>query len=360
MKIRTAFRGNPEEQVSVRARAPLRLGFAGGGTDVSPFCDQYGGAVLNATIGMYAYATLQPRFDGMVQFEICERDQSLAFPLSAPPADKSDFALHFGVYERVIQDFCQGEPFGVTIRTHCDAPAGSGLGSSSTLVVAMLTAFQELMALPLGEYEVAHLAYEIERLDLNMAGGKQDQYAAAFGGVNFMEFFEKGRVIVNPLRVKWQVLAELEASLVLYFTGVSRSSAAIIKQQVTNMAAKNSDNDTIRAGLELKSDAFAIKESLLKGDIRQFGEVLNKSWAAKKKMAQDISNADIDQVYDHAVKSGAYAGKVSGAGGGGFMMFLCDPSNRPALIKELRQFGGQCFTPHFVERGADAWRRAAT
>ena len=338
----------------VRARAPLRLGFAGGGTDVSPFLDDHGGAVLNATIGMYAYASIEPRHDGRVLFEICETQATTDFPMDAVPDEIAGFALHLGAYRRVIRDFRGGRPMGLNLRTHCDAPAGSGLGSSSTLMVAMITAFKELLLLPLGDYEVAHLAFEVERLDLGLTGGKQDQYAAAFGGVNFMEFLARDRVIVNPLRVKPAILAELEASLVLYYTGQSRSSAAILHQQVHNMRASP---DAMEAALELKADAFTIKEALLKGDIRAFGAVLNKSWAAKKRMAEQITNDALDAVNDVAFGAGAYAGKVSGAGGGGFMMFIGEPSRRPSLTAALQARGGLAFTPHFVERGAEAWRR---
>ncbi len=337
-----------------RARAPLRVGFAGGGTDVSPFCDEYGGAVLNATIGMYAYATIEERSDNIVEFTICETGETLVFVADAPPREAGKFVLHLGVYNRVVQEFCGGRPLPLNLKTHCDAPPGSGLGSSSTLVAAMISAFQELLHLPLGEYEVAQLAFFIERVDLGMSGGRQDQYAAAFGGVNFMEFLPNSQVIVNPLRIKSPIISELEASFIIYFTGVSRSSAAIIEEQVSNIRLRN--EDAIAASKDLKQDAYDIKGALLLGDLLSFGRILNKSWAAKKRIASGISNDAIDDVYQAAIESGAYAGKVSGAGGGGFMMFLCDPSKRPRVISNLRHFGGTVFTPHFVETGAVAWR----
>jgi D-glycero-alpha-D-manno-heptose-7-phosphate kinase len=337
-----------------RARAPLRLGFAGGGTDVSPFCDEYGGAVLNASIGMYAYATLEERADGFVEFEICETGEKIRFVAGMQPENIDPFRIHFGVYNRIVRDFNEGQPLNLSLRTHCDAPPGSGLGSSSTVVVAMITAFQEFLNLPLGEYELAHLAFSIERTDLGMAGGKQDQYAAAFGGVNFMEFLKQEQVIVNPLRIKPRVLAELEASLALYFTGVSRSSATIIEEQAANVRAGN--NEAISASLNLKQDAYDIKAALLLGDLPSFGRILNKSWAAKKLIASGVSTCAIDEIYELAICNGAYAGKVSGAGGGGFMMFLCDPSRRPSVVTSLKERGGMVFTPHFVETGAVAWR----
>lgn len=337
----------------VRARAPLRLGFAGGGTDVAPFCNEHGGAVLNATIGMFAYASIVPRTDNIIELHTTDSGDRGTFAASEPLPDDPRFSLHRGVYERVVRDFCNGQRFACTIYTHCDAPPGSGLGSSSTIVVALLAAFQELLGLPLGEYELASLAFSIERQDLGMAGGKQDQYAAAFGGVNFMEFLADDVVIVNPLRVKKRFLSELEASLVLYFTGVSRSSAAIIQEQIGNM--KDTASDATAAALQLKADAVEIKHAILTSDVPRFARVLNRSWEAKKMMARQITNPQIDTIYELAMANGAYAGKVSGAGGGGFMMFICDPAQRPHLVRRLSETDGRVFNAHFVEAGAEAW-----
>src|SRR3546814_822378 len=222
----------------VLSRAPLRLGVAGGGTDVSPFADISGGSVLNATISPYAYATIESRSDGNVRF--CTADRGEVVDCDALPRLPIDGALslHKGVYNRIVADYNDGRPLPVTLTTASDVPAGSGLGSSSTLVVAMIEAFREYLSLPLGEYDIAYLAYVIERNDIGLAGGKQDQYAASFGGFNFMEFYAD-RVIVNPLRVKGSVIAELEACLVLCYTGVSRESSAIIDPQAPTVKARN-------------------------------------------------------------------------------------------------------------------------
>ena len=238
--------------------------------------------------------------------------------------------------------------------TYSDAVPGSGLGSSSTLVVAMIKAFTEWLNLPLGDYDIAQLAYQIERIDAGLSGGRQDQYAATFGGVNFVEFYPDERVIVNPLRVKRWVINELENSFVLFYTGSSRESAKIIDEQIRNTNQKN--KRSVDAMLELKADAVIMKESLLKGDFLTFATYLGKSWEAKKKMADAISNPTIDAIYQIALAAGAYSGKVSGAGGGGFMMFMCDPAQRIRLINALNQQEGQVMNFHFTKLGTQAWR----
>lgn len=336
----------------VRARAPLRLGLAGGGTDVSPYSDEFGGYVLNATIDKYAYATLSHSDNG-VEFIAADIEARWQGAASAVIDAGKKLELHAGVYNRIVRDFLDGHPIPVSLITHSEAPPGSGLGSSSTMVVAMVQAFAEYLALPLGEYDIAKLAYEIERVDLNLAGGKQDQYAAAFGGFNFMEFYHD-RVIVNPLRIKANHLAELESSLVLFYTGVSRESANIIKEQTNNVVER--DDKAMAALQAVKAEAQKMKEAILQGDFDNLAASLRSSWEAKKKMASTISNSGIDIIYNAAIQSGAVAGKVSGAGGGGFMMFLVDPAKRPDVIRALDNFNGQVMTAVFVEQGAHSWR----
>lgn len=338
----------------VRARAPLRLGLAGGGTDVSPYCDRFGGYVMNVTIGKYAYATLEGSPDGHVHFHAV--DAGVAERVAPQDVDLAPGPLQLmkGVYRRITNQFLGGRAPSLRIRTHSDAPPGSGLGSSSTMVVALVTAFAEYFGLPLGEYEVAHLAYDIERKDLALSGGKQDQYAASFGGFNFMEFYAGDRVIVNPLRVKDWVWAELEASLVLYFTGVSRASAQIIDEQSRNVREERTAS--MDAMHRLKDEAIRMKEAVLRGDLRRFAEVMQAGWLAKKQSATSISNPLIDQIEATARANGARATKVSGAGGGGFMMFVCDVSDRVGLVRALSALGGTVYDAHFTPHGATAWK----
>ena len=344
---------NIENIRTVRARAPLRLGLAGGGTDVAPYSEIHGGLVLNVTIDRYAYATISQRQDGVVSFFNADNERFWSGPAASSLQVVPGLELHCGVYNRIAKSFGNSKLLALDITTHSEAPPGSGLGSSSTMVVALVRGFAEYLSLPLGDYDVAQLAFEIERVDLLMAGGKQDQYAAAFGGLNFIEFY-KDRVIVNPLRLKPHHRAELEASLVLYFTGVSRESAAIIKQQVSHMEAGSQQSmDGLHA---LKSDAIVMKEAVLKGDLQGLANAMQRSWTAKKLTAESVSNAAIDEVFDAAMKNGALAGKVSGAGGGGFMIFIAEPTQRAKLMRCLSSFPGQVMTCGFVNYGAHAWK----
>lgn len=338
----------------VRARAPLRLGLAGGGTDVAPYCDQHGGFVMNAAIDKYAHVIVDRSPAGLVELHALDRGASGQWQPGGMAGVGPELQLLAGAYLRISRDYLDGRQEPLRIRTFSDAPPGSGLGSSSTLVVALVTALAEYFMLALGEYEVARLAWEIERRDLGLAGGKQDQYAAAFGGFNFMEFHADDRVIVNPLRMKDWVLAELESSLLLYFTGVSRESARIIDEQSRNAATGQAvPVDAMHA---LKAEAVQMKEALLRGDMARFARTMQAGWEAKKRMAASITNPMIDAVERVAVANGAQATKVSGAGGGGFMMFVCDPADRVALSRALHGEGGTLLDFHFNPQGAVAWR----
>jgi len=258
-----------------------------------------------------------------------------------------------GVYNRIQKD----TPFEITgfiLSTFVDAPAGSGLGTSSTLVVAIIGAFAEMLKLPLGDYDIAHYAYEIERTDLQLAGGRQDQYAATFGGFNFMEFYANDKVIVNPLRIRQDYLNELENNLVLYFTDTCRESAKIIKEQQKNVTDKNTAS--IEAMHQLKEQARMMKEALLVGKLDQIGEILDFGFQQKKNMAANISNSQIEEVYSAAKHAGATGGKISGAGGGGFMIFYCPGNTRYQVIDTLTRFGGRIRSYQFTQHGLTTWK----
>jgi D-glycero-alpha-D-manno-heptose-7-phosphate kinase len=342
------------EPTTVRARVPLRLGLAGGGTDLSPYCDEFGGAVLNATIDRYAYAFIEPSPDGRLHFIAPDIRADESFPAAAEAFADATLRLHAAVTRRMCGEFAGGRVPAVRITSFVDAPPGSGLGSSSALVVALVEAFTALLGLPLGPYDVAHLAWQIERLDLGLAGGKQDQYAATFGGINFIEFFAADRVIVNPLRVAPAIRNELETAMVICFSGISRRSEQIIVEQQRGMQGPDGGNlDDLH---RLKADALEMKLALLRGEIGRMAEVLGRSWQAKKRTAGGVSTGRIDELFARAQEAGATAGKVSGAGGGGFMMFMVPPSRRFAVLRALAEAGAEASGVHFTTEGAESWR----
>lgn len=335
-----------------RSKAPLRIGLAGGGTDVSPYCDEFGGAILNATISLNANATIEITGDNRITLEAFDRDEREAFDWAGQLPLNGHLDLLKGVYNRIQKDY----PFqktGFKLSTYVDAPAGSGLGTSSTLVVAIVGAFAEMLQLPLGEYDIAHYAYDIERNDLKLAGGRQDQYAATFGGVNFMEFYKDDKVIVNPLRIRQRYLDELENNLLLYYTSTSRESAKIIEEQSKNVTAKK--QTSIDAMHELKHQAQMMKEALLKGQLHEIGQILNIGFEQKRKMAAGINNQLIDDIYSAAKASGATGGKISGAGGGGFMIFYCPGNTKYKVQQALDKFGGVNRNYQFTKHGLKTW-----
>ncbi len=337
----------------IRSKAPLRLGLAGGGSDVSPYSDIYGGLILNATINLYAYCTIEETNNGLISINSYDANCHESYPVTSQLNIDGKASLIKGVYNRIIKDF-NLPALSFNITTYNDAPAGSGLGTSSTMVVCIIKAFAEWKSLPLGDYETAKLAYEIERKDLLLSGGKQDQYAAAFGGFNYMEFLQNDIVIVNPLKIKRWIIDELEASMLLYFTGRSRSSAAIIDEQQKN--TKDNNSTAIEAMHRIKQSAIDTKLALLKGDIDAFADILREAWENKKKMANNITNPIIQQAMDTAMKAGAKAGKVSGAGGGGFIMFVVEPTRKKEVEEALKVLDGFVMPFNFSDGGAHGWK----
>ncbi len=337
----------------IRSKAPLRLGLAGGGSDVSPYSDIYGGLILNATINLYAYCTIEETEDGKITINAFDANCCKSYPQTGHLEIDGNAILIKGVYNRIIKDFeIEPKPFKIT--TYNDAPAGSGLGTSSTMVVCILKAFVEWCSLPLGDYEIARLAYEIERKDLQLSGGKQDQYAATFGGFNYMEFLSNDIVIVNPLKIKRWIIDELEASMLLYFTGKSRSSAAIIEEQ--KQSTSKGASAAIEAMHKIKQSARDMKLAVLKGDINAFADIIKEAWENKKKMASKISNPMIEEAMEVAMAAGAKAGKVSGAGGGGFIMFVVEPTKKKAVENALKKLNGFVMPFQFSEGGAHGWK----
>lgn len=338
----------------IRSKAPFRIGLAGGGTDVSPYSDIYGGCILNATINLYAYANIEPREDNKIVFRIPQTNEEYIFESQTKleiTGDKDD--LMKGIYNRIVRDFSH-HPLSFTLTCALEVPFGSGLGTSSTLAIAILGAYTEWLSLPLGEYDLAYLAYQIERIDLKQAGGKQDQYAAAFGGFNFMEFSADDKVIVNPLRVRNEIINELSNNLLLYYTNSSRNSGDIILEQQRNVSKKK--ETSIEAMHKLKEQAYELKEVILTNQLDKIGSILHKGWEYKRQMADGISTPLFEDIYNTAIHAGAAGGKISGAGGGGYIFFYCPNNTKFNVIKALDQLGGYVQPYSFTKKGLETWK----
>ncbi len=309
---------------------------------------------MNASIALYARVDLMPRTDDRVLFQADDVGQVFEGPMSEALESLDAPLLHKGVYSRFMQMFNDGEPLPLTIRTSVEAPMGSGLGSSSALVVALVEAFRAYFRAPMGEYDLAQMAFVIERRDLGLAGGRQDHYSAAFGGFNFMEFRPGDVTIVNPLRMREDVQRELESAIVLFYFGQARESAAVIREQQANMTDQKSP--AVEALHQLRKEAHDIKDALLKGDVKAFAETLNRGWESKKRTAQNVSNERIDTLIKGAHANGAIAAKVSGAGGGGFLLLVADPMERTRLQRYLESQSGIILPCRFTPQGAHSWR----
>lgn len=332
----------------IRSKAPLRISFAGGGTDVSPYVEERGGVVLSTTIDKYAYGSLRLRNDKNITV------QSLDYDIMAKYHVDDDLLYdgELDLVKAVIKNMCNGNGRGLDFFMHSDAPPGSGLGSSSTVVVALIGLIQRWQRLPLTSYDIAELAYHIERIDLGIKGGMQDQYAAVFGGFNFIEF-TKNAVIVNPLRIEADTLNELNYSLILCYTGRTRLSGNIINTQVNNYV--RGEADVLEAMDELKAITIDMKSALLQGRVADFGALLNDAWINKKKMAKQITSSSIDVLYETARKNGALGGKILGAGGGGYLMVHCPFDRKHIISEELEKLGGQVVEFAFDFHGLQTW-----
>ena len=333
-----------------RARAPLRISLCGGGTDVTPYPEEHGGMVLSATINQYAYASLRPRRDS--RLTLASLDYDVVARYDHPRRMKLDGNLD--LIKAVVRAFKVRR--GADLWVHSDAPPGSGLGSSSTLVVALIGVMSEWLGRPMPGYDVAELAYRIERVDLGLAGGRQDQYASAFGGFNFIEFNADGTV-VNPLRIRTDVLNELEYRLLLCYMGQTRQSAKIIERQTA--AYRAGQASVVEALHRLKSETLEMKKALLLGKVDALGELLHQAWESKKKLDEGISNSRVDQLYRLARREGAIGGKMPGAGGGGYFLLLTRFDRKHRVAAVLEKHGGQVVPFQFERRGLVTWSSGA-
>jgi len=333
----------------IRSKAPLRLSFAGGGTDVPPYPQERGGVVLNATINKYAYSSLRPDAEAALTVKSLDYDVVAKYRTGADFDFNGQLDLVKAVARRLL---AEDQRQGMRLFMHSDAPPGSGLGSSSTLVVALIGLFKHWKRQPLTDYDVARLAYEIERIDLGIKGGMQDQYAATFGGFNFIEFTGE-TVIVNPLRVAPEILNELEYNLLLCYTGKTRLSAHILDRQISSYVHKQVE--VVRALDTLKDITLAMKNKLLRGKLDDFGDLLHEGWLNKQKLDAQISNSQIAELYETARQNGALGGKITGAGGGGYLLLYCPFDRKHVIAEKLEALGGQIVGFGFEPRGLQTW-----
>jgi len=333
----------------IRAKAPLRVSFAGGGTDVPPFPQTEGGCVLSATINKYAFGTLCPRDNGQIRIESLDFGLTVEYDLQTELVydGKLDLA------KAAIRNLGGQSSAGFDLFLHTEVPPGSGLGSSSTLMVALVGLLKELKNLPLTNYEIAELAYTLERKELGIRGGLQDHYAAMFGGFNFIEFVDN-RVIVNPLRISQDTINELEHNLLLCFTGSTRLSTSIIDDQTERYQEGNTD--TVAGLRSQKELAVEMKNALLQARLDDFGNLLHTAWGYKKRMSPKISTSFIDELYAEARKAGALGGKIMGAGGGGFMLLYCQFERKHQIAERLKEMGATLSGITFESHGLQTWR----
>jgi D-glycero-alpha-D-manno-heptose-7-phosphate kinase len=333
-----------------RTKAPLRISFCGGGTDVSPYTEERGGVVLSATIDKYAYASLEPIEEPVARVTSLDFGITRTYPLGRRLETDGELDLVKGALNRFQED--GAFPSGLAVFLRTDAPPGSGLGSSSTMVTTLVGVLAEWLHRPLTPYEMAELTYRIERVDLRIAGGRQDQYAAVFGGFNFMEF-HADHTVVNPLRLRRGTVNELEVSLLLCFTGTTRLGAHIVERQaqayVDGQAAVISSLD------EMKRLTLEMKALLLRDRLREFGDRLHEAWEWKKQLEPGISTPFIDRLYERARGEGALGGKILGAGGGGFLLVMAAFEKRHLVAKALEEEGGVIVPFSFEGSGLQAW-----
>jgi len=330
----------------IRSKAPLRISFGGGGTEVSPYLEERGGVTISTTIDKYAYCTLAERNDNNINVKSLDYNITANYPVN----NELQYDGKLDLVKAAINVLKINS--GLDLFLHSDAPPGSGLGTSSTLTVALTGALKDWLKLPLTDYEIAELAYRIERKEVGIKGGKQDQYAATFGGFNFIEYFGD-KTVVNPLRIKRDILNELEYRLMLNFTGKTRLSAGIIDDQVNSYVQRR--EAVVTALDETKELAIAMKNALLLGEIDEFGDLLNEAWRSKRKLSTKISDPQIDEMYEVARKSGAVGGKLLGAGGGGFMLLLCAFDKRHIVAEKMEKIGGKIMSFSFEYRGLQTW-----
>ncbi|MHA1848975.1 MAG: GHMP family kinase ATP-binding protein [Promethearchaeota archaeon] len=340
----------------VRSRAPLRLAFAGGGTDIHPFIDEYKGMVFNATINKYVNVSIEDSKEKGIK--ITSLDYNLNTKLKNEPISITNNKL--GLIEATLIEISEmygldifNSDINLDVVIDSDVPPGSGLGSSSAVCVAVTGAMMEYFGIRATKYEIAQIAYDIERVKLKINGGAQDQYAATFGGFNLIEF-EGNDVIVNSIKLAPSVINELEMNLIVIFTGESHISDHIIEKQL-ELYEKNKD-EMVKIYKQDVEYAILMKNELCKENVSSFPGLLEKAFENKKKFFEKISNKMIEDIYALMKSHGALGGRILGAGGGGYMLFFIDMHRKKELISVLQERNMRFFPITFDTHGMQSWK----
>lgn len=337
----------------------MRLSFGGGGTEIPPYVDEFGGSTLSTSIAIYARVSLE--LNGKNEINLFADDAEKSYSLEITKLADIDFQsldksirLAFACTNYLINKYKVENFAGFNLRTTSDAPQGSGLGASSVLTVAIIKALEEVFELHLSKSQIASDAYYIEREYLKLSGGKQDHYAATFGGCNYIQYHANGIVSVEPVEITVNMRRELESSLICIYTGTSRESAHIIENQQESM--RNKEQQSMNALHEIGALASKMRSCFRNEDVPKLGKLLSESWELKKSTSPLVSNSSIDELYGKAIDLGAYGGKIAGAGGGGFLMLLAPVENRLRILRALRHDGSIEIPITLTQTGVESWK----
>jgi len=334
-----------EQAVYIRSRAPVRVSFGGGGSDLTHyFCDNPG-AVINTAISIYSHGVMRIREDSKIIISSLDLGETLT-------ADDLDDAISqkgpFGLIQSLLH--VVRPKYGFELCLNSDFPVGSGLGGSATISAAVLGCFNMLRRDQWKQHEIAEIAFQAERLHLGISGGWQDQYASVFGGFNFIEFHADEN-IVNPIRIHPDIAIELEESLILCDTGITHNSGSIHNNQRETMNSK-SVRKMVQENVKL---TYATRNYLLRGELDKFGKCLDKAWKLKRNFSSIITNDHLDAIYDGALKNGAIGGKLLGAGGGGYFLFYVPPFEKLQLMNYLESMNLRAQPFRFEPDGLRTW-----
>ncbi|MHA1376466.1 MAG: GHMP family kinase ATP-binding protein [Promethearchaeota archaeon] len=332
----------------IRAKAPFRVSFGGGGTDMAPYCVDHGGCVISTTIDRHVYVSIVPREDNVVRVHFPSVKKEISFKFG-----DRNYSENFELFKGIINHLNIEDGFDIIV--HSELPPGSGMGGSSSLAVALIGAFNEYYEFQFNTHQIAQKAYDVETIELKQKGGYQDQFAAAYGGFNFIEF--TNQVKVTPIKTSEVIVNELQYRFILCYVGGSHFSSDIQDEVLKGYIFER--KSYMEAMQELKDVAHAMREvveSQNTNKLSSFGELMHRGWLAKKSLSSKISNKNIENFYLTSKKFGVLGGKLLGAGGGGHLLLFSDPDKKYDIINELEKIGGKIIKFHFNPKGLEVWR----